>query len=222
MTSRVVAVVPLKQRSQRFPGKNLAILENKPLYEWILASLGQVNEIDEIYIFSSAQIFKVPSENISGKIKFKVRSESLDGDSVSINEVVRKFLEEIQAETIVLAHATSPFLSPKTISTCIKKVTAGSNDSALGAVKLQKFAVFEGKALNFDRTKDLPPLQSIEPVVIEQGGLYVFKKELFLTENRRVGTNPHFEFLDIFESVDIDTIEDFNLAKSLLQNNHLN
>lgn len=222
MTSRVVAVVPLKQRSQRFPGKNLAILGSKPLYEWILTSLTQVEEIDEIYIFSSSRIFEVPSESKSGKIRFKVRPESLDGDTVSINEVVRIFLQEIQAETIVLAHATSPFLTPKTISTCIRSVTAGSNDSALAAIELQKFAVFKGNALNFDRTKDLPPLQSIEPIVIEQGGLYVFKREQFIAENRRVGTNPHFEFLNTFESVDIDTVEDFNLAKSLLQNKRLN
>ena len=222
MRGRVIALVPLKQRSQRFPGKNLAILEDKPLYKWILESLAQVDEIEEIYVFSSSEIFEVPDEDKSGKIKFKVRPESLDGDFVSMNEVVRVFLEEIQAETIVLAHATSPFLSPNTISTCITKVTDGSNDSALGAVALKKFAVFKGMAVNFDRTKDLPPLQSIEPIVIEQGGLYVFKKEQFLAENRRVGTNPHFEFLNTFESVDIDTIEDFKLAQSLLQINRLN
>jgi CMP-N-acetylneuraminic acid synthetase len=222
MTSRVVALVPLKQRSQRFPGKNLAILEDKPLYKWILESLGQVDEIEQIYIFSSSEIFEIPSEDKSGKIKFKVRPESLDGDLVSMNEVIRKFLKDIEAETIVLAHATSPFLSPKTITNCIRKVISGANDSALGVVKLHKFAMFNGETLNFDRTKDLPPLQSIEPIVIEQGGLYVFNRLDFLTENRRVGNNPHFEYLNSFEAVDIDTSEDFDIAKALLQNYRLN
>ena len=218
MVKRVVAVVPLKEHSQRLPGKNFTILDNKPLYEWILESLAQVEEIEEIFIFSSSRIFEVPSEDKSGKITFKVRPESLDGDQVSINEVVRVFLQDIEAETIVLAHATSPFLSAKTISTCIRKVTTGANDSALGAIKLHKFAIFNGEALNFDRTKDLPPLQSINPVVIEQGGLYVFNKVDFLRENRRVGSNPHLEFLNLFESVDIDSSEDLHLAKALLLN----
>lgn len=221
MKSRVVAVVPLKQRSQRFPGKNLAILQKKPLYEWIVESLAQVEQIDEIYIYSSSEIFVVPPPNKSGKIQFKLRPESLDGDLVSINEVVRKFLGNIQAETIVLAHATSPFLSPDTISKCVNKVLDGTNDSALAAVKLQKFGIFKGEALNFVRSKDLPPLQSIEPIVIEQGGLYVFKRVDFLTKNSRVGINPHFEYLNSFEAVDIDTSEDFVVAKALIQNKYL-
>lgn len=222
MTNRVIAVVPLKERSQRFPGKNLAILEQKPLYEWVLQSLAKVAEIEEIYIYSSSNIFVVPSADQTGKIKFMFRPESLDGDRVSINEVIRKFLENVQAETIVLAHATSPFLSPETISKCVGKVLDGTNDSALCTVKLQKFSIFKGKAINFDRSEDLPPLQSIEPIVIEQGGLYVFKREDFLKGNSRVGINPHFENLSTFEAVDIDTSEDFELAKVLLQNKRLN
>jgi CMP-N-acetylneuraminic acid synthetase len=213
--SRVVAVVPLKERSQRFPGKNLAILNEKPLYESILNSLSLVNEIDEIYIFSSSAKFKVPFQDKTKKIFHKTRPEDLDGDDVSINEVLRVFLHETEAETIVLAHATSPFISPETISTCIKKVVTGLNDSALAAVRLHKFAVFNGIALNFKRDEDLPPLQTIEPVVIEQGGLYVFRKSEFLTSNSRVGTNPHFAYVDLFEGIDIDTPEDFDLAKAM-------
>jgi CMP-N-acetylneuraminic acid synthetase len=215
---RVVAVVPLKERSQRFPGKNLAILNEKPLYESILNSLSLVNEIDEIYIFSSSAKFKVPFQNKTKKIFHKTRPEDLDGDDISINEVLRVFLNDTEAETIVLAHATSPFISPETISICVKKVVTGLNDSALAAVKLHKFAVFNGIALNFKRDEDLPPLQTIEPVIIEQGGLYVFRKSEFLASNSRVGTNPHFAFVNLFEGTDIDTPEDFDLAKAMTIN----
>jgi CMP-N-acetylneuraminic acid synthetase len=220
--SRVVAVVPLKEHSQRFPGKNLAILGKKPLYESILESLNRVHEIDQIYIYSSSSLFKVPFQQKSSKIVFKSRSKELDGDDVSINQVLRAFLEDIQADTIILAHATSPFISPETISICVKKVTEGEHDSALAAIKLNKFAVYCGSSLNFDRNEDLPPLQKIEPVVIEQGGLYVFKKSDFLTKNRRVGNHPHFQYVNPKESIDIDTAEDFELAKAVLLTQDLN
>lgn len=214
--SRVIAVVPLKERSQRFPGKNLAILNQKPLYESILKSLSLVNEIDEIYMYSSSTKFKVPFQGKTNKIFHKTRPSTLDGDNISINEVLRVFLNDTDAETIVLAHATSPFISPETISVCIKRVVTGSNDSALAALKLHKFVVFRGNALNFKRDQDLPPLQTIEPVVIEQGGLYVFRKSEFLTRNSRVGVNPHFAYVDFFEGIDIDTQEDFDLAKAMI------
>jgi CMP-N-acetylneuraminic acid synthetase len=215
--SRVIAVVPLKERSQRFPGKNLAILNQEPLYVSILRSLSLVDEIDEIYIFSSSTKFKVPIHGKTNKIFHKTRPTDLDGDDISINEVLRVFLNDTEAETIVLAHATSPFISPETISVCINKVVSGSHDSALAAVKLHKFIIFRGKALNFNRDQDLPPLQTIEPIVIEQGGLYVFRKSEFLARNSRVGLNPHFAYVNLFESIDIDTEEDFDLAKAMIQ-----
>ena len=213
--SRVVAVVPLKERSQRFPGKNFAVLNEKPLYESILNSLSLVNEIEEIYIYSSSTKFKVPFQNKTKKIFHKTRVEDLDGDDVSINEVLRHFLNETEAEIIVLAHATAPFISAETISVCINRVTNGLNDSALAAIELHKFAVFNGAALNFNRDEDLPPLQRIEPVIIEQGGLYVFRKSDFLVTNSRVGVNPYFAYVNLFESIDIDTPEDFELAKAM-------
>ena len=213
--SRVVAVVPLKERSQRFPGKNFVALNEKPLYESILNSLSLVNEIQEIYIYSSSTKFRVPFQNKTKKIFHKTRVEDLDGDDVSINEVLRHFLNETEAEIIVLAHATAPFISAETISVCINRVTNGLNDSALAAIELHKFAVFNGTALNFNRDEDLPPLQRIEPVIIEQGGLYVFRKSDFLVTNSRVGFNPYFAYLNFFESIDIDTLEDFELAKAL-------
>ena len=213
--SRVVAVVPLKERSQRFPGKNFVALNEKPLYESILNSLSLVNEIEEIYIYSSSTKFKVPFQNKTKKIFHKTRVEDLDGDDVSINEVLRHFLNETEAEIIVLAHATAPFISAETISVCINRVTNGLNDSALAAIELHKFAVFNGTALNFNRAEDLPPLQRIEPVIIEQGGLYVFRKSDFLVTNSRVGVNPYFAYLNLFESIDIDTLEDFELAKAM-------
>ena len=214
--TRVVAIVPLKENSQRLPGKNLALLGDKPLYKLILESLSYVDKIDEIFIYSSSEKFKVQIPNKSNKIKFRIRPKELDADNVSINIVLREFLSDSDADVVVLAHATSPFLKAGTISNCISSVLSGSNDSALAAIKLNKFGTFRGDSINFDRGENLPPLQDIEPIIIEQGGLYVFKKEQFLMTNSRVGVNPHYEYLDLRQSVDIDTAEDFKLAEAML------
>jgi len=214
--TRVVAIVPLKENSQRLPGKNLALLGDRPLYELILENLSHVEEIDEVFIYSSSDKFKVPIFLKPNKVKFRSRPKELDADNVSINAVLREFLSESDADVVVLAHATSPFLKAGTISNCISSVLSGTNDSALAAIKLNKFGIFKGKTINFDRRENLPPLQNIEPIVIEQGGLYVFKKEQFLKTNSRVGVNPHYEYLDLWQSVDIDTSEDFKLAEAIL------
>jgi CMP-N-acetylneuraminic acid synthetase len=219
--SRVTAVVPLKERSQRFPGKNLAILNETPLYQLILKTLTRVDAIDEIYIYSSSEVFYLSLQDGFSKVKFMLRPEGLDGDSISINQVIRKFLENIDTDIVILAHATSPFLTAGTIVSCLEKVDSGENDSALAAIKLNKFGVFNGIPINFDRNQDLPPLQNIVPVVIEQGGLYVFRKSEFLAKNSRVGANPYFAYVDLFEGIDIDTPEDFDLAKAMTRINRV-
>lgn len=214
--THIVAIVPLKENSQRLPGKNLALLDDKPLYKLILESLSCVDEIGEIFIYSSSDKFKAPTLEKPDRIKFRIRPKELDADNVSINVVLREFLINSDADVVVLAHATSPFLKAETISNCISAVLSGSNDSALAAIRLHKFGIFRGKTINFDRGENLPPLQDIEPIIIEQGGLYVFKKEQFLKTNSRVGVNPHYEYLDLRESVDIDTLEDFKMAEAML------
>ena len=212
---RIVALVPLKERSQRCPEKNLTILGSRPLYEYILETLNGVNSIDKVFVFTSSTNFRIP-RGFSKKIKFRKRDESLDGDDVTINEVIRDFLDGCDADIVVLAHATSPFLQVKTIEECLKQVVSGEYDSALAASKLQKFGVFQNNPINFGRNKDLPPLQNIVPIVVEQGGLYVFYKENFLEYNTRVGQNPYFHFIEFPESIDIDTPMDFEIARRLL------
>ena len=217
MTKRIVAIVPLKEKSQRLPGKNLALLGGKPLYQFILQSLLDVEEIQKIHIYSSSELFQSPDIDQKNTIEFKRRSSKLDADDISINQILKEYLLDTDADIVVLAHATSPFLKAKTISNCINAVLTGKNDSALAAIKLNKFAIFNGNPINFIREKNLPPLQEIEPVIIEQGGLYVFRKENFLKTNSRVGTNPHFEFINVWESADIDTLDDFKLSELILE-----
>ena len=62
---------------------------------------------------------------------------------------------------------------------------------------------------------DPPRTQDIKPIYIETSAFYLFSKELFLTTSRRIGYNPFVE-LDYKESIDIDTKDDFELAKKLI------
>ena len=77
--------------------------------------------------------------------------------------------------------------------------------------------MYQGIPINFKREEDLPQLQKITPIVVEQGGLYVFGRNHFLTENSRVGQNPYIHIVNEIEKVDIDYPDDLVIAESFLK-----
>jgi CMP-N-acetylneuraminic acid synthetase len=214
---KVIAFLPLKEKSLRLENKNILDLNGQPLFNHMLYSLSQVLELSKICIFSSSEFYKkyLTHENI--QFQHIKRPKKLDRDDCSINEVIREFIRAEEADIYVLAHATSPFLKVSSIQSCVNAVLSGKFDSAFPANLFSKFAQFQGKALNYDINKELKPTSELEPVVIEQGGLYVFTKQLFNTHNRRIGNKPFVLPINFPESIDIDYKFELDMARKLLE-----
>ena len=213
---KVVAFVPIKLNNQRCPGKNIKeIAEGVPLIHCILTALKQSKNIDEIYVYcsdSAAQLYLLP------EIKFKHRSPKLDTNSASISEVVAAFVNDIDADIYICAHATAPFLKSETIDDCIDNVLKGTYDSALTVSRLSEFIWKDGKPINYDPA-NIPRTQDLPPMYYETCGMWVFKKDLAKNENRRVGHKPYLKEINKIEAIDIDTPEDFAIASALYKEN---
>ena len=211
-----VAFVPIKLNSERLPGKNIKSFTNgKPLLSYILNTLKEVKELDDIYVFCSSEDIK---EFIPEGVTFLRRDIYLDLSTTSFNEVIASFVNQIDADTYVLAHATAPFLSSSSISKCINAVNNDGYDSAFTVMELQEFLWQKGKPLNYS-LEHIPRTQDLERVVMETCGLYVFTKQLIVDRQRRIGSNPCFVSVSKIEACDINTEEDFVIADSIF--NHV-
>jgi CMP-N-acetylneuraminic acid synthetase len=210
---KIKAILPLKERSLRLPYKNILNLKGYPLFNHILEKLGKINEIDKLCIYSSSKFYE--PYLIETKINFThiQRPITLDDDKCSINEVIREFIKIEDADIYVLAHATSPFLTSETIEKCINSVISGEYDSAFPASSIHKFARFKGKSLNYEMGSDLSSTTDLEPLFVEQGGLYVFTKKIFEMSNSRIGFKPYIKVIDFPETIDIDYQTDLDIAR---------
>ncbi len=205
---KTVAFVPIKLNSQRLPHKNILPLAGHPLCWHIFNSLKQVEKIDEVYVYCSDEnIVKY----IPDGIKYKQRQSWLDGDDVKGFDIYEQFINEIDADVYVLAHATSPFIKASLIENALLYVLSGANDSAFSAERMQTFAWYKGKPINYD-LNDVPRTQDIEPVWVETSAFYIFKKEIFTEHNRRIGFNPFIQEINGIEAIDIDEKKDYDLA----------
>ena len=60
---------------------------------------------------------------------------------------------------------------------------------------------------------DIITTQNLEPVYMETGAFYIFTREVFEKFHQRIGKNPYMKIIDQIEAIDVDTMEDYNMAK---------
>lgn len=210
---KIVCVVPVKLNNERLPGKNIRILGNKPLIKYILSTLNDIDLIDETYVYCSSNKIE---NYLVGNVKYLKREESLDLPTANFTQIFESFMNKIDADVYVYAHATAPFVSKNTIEKEIKSVISGEYDSSFTAEKIQDFIWSDGEPLNFD-AENLPRSQDLPVLYRETSGVYVFTKEVFLKYKRRIGKNPNILEVNQKEMIDINYLEDFQLAERMLE-----
>lgn len=210
---KVVAFVPIKLNSERLPNKNILPIMSKPLSWHILNTLSKVKGIDEVYVYCSDEKIK---DYIPENITYLKRDKSLDGNLVKGFDIYESFINEIDADIYILSHTTSPFLKVATVENALKMMLEKDYDSAFSAEKVQTFAWYKDKPINYD-INNVPRTQDMEPIYVETSGFFMFKKEVFTEHRRRIGFNPYIQEVDSIEAIDIDTKEDYDFALLLGQ-----
>ena len=209
---KIVAIMPIKLKNERCPGKNTRILGDKPLLQYELDSLKETGLCDSINVYCSSEDV-IPF--LPDGVNFVKRPAELDLPTSNFSQIFESFSNEVDADIYVYAHATAPFITKETMEKCITAVTSGEYDSAFCALKLQDYLWQDGKPLNFDAT-NIPRTQDLTPIYQETSGVYVFTKEVFEKKHRRIGEHPFVSEVSFKEAVDIDNPEDFVLAEKLV------
>ena len=209
---KIVALMPIKLKNERCPGKNTRILGDKPLLQYELEHLKETGLCDSVNVYCSDEAV-IPF--LPQGVNFVKRPVFLDLPTSNFTQIFETFVNTIDADIYVYAHATAPFITVATMRQCIEAVKSGEYDSAFCAIKLQDYLWKNGEPLNFDAT-NVPRTQDLEPIYQETSGVYVFTKEVFKKYKRRIGMNPFIKEVSLKEAVDIDNPEDFELAEAFV------
>ena len=209
---KIVGLIPAQLGTDKIPFRNVKDLGGIPLIDYTIRTMNKVSMLDDIVIFSGD---KSICDYISKGLRYSFikRPTSLDNNGVTSSEIINSFLGLYEADLIVLLHITSPFLSSKTIVDCIDNVRSGNYGSAFTAIEVKKFSWFKGRPLNYSLESPTPRTQDIEPVIVEQSHLYVFNVDAFRLSGQRVTPDPYIKIIDSFEGHDIDSDEEFKMAK---------
>lgn len=208
---KIVSFIPIKLNNQRLPGKNTMMLNGRPMCDYIFKTICRVKDIDERYVYCSDDAIK---PYLSDGLNFLKRDPYLDGFQVKGLEIVDRFVKDVDADIYVLTHVTQPFTKASSIEYALQKVVSGDYDSAFSAVVLQDYMWKDGKPFNYDM-KNIVRTQDLDPIYMETGAFFIFRKEVYTELGQRIGNKPYIHEIDQFEAVDVDTAEDFEFAKAV-------
>jgi CMP-N-acetylneuraminic acid synthetase len=214
---RIVALLPMKANSVRVKGKNFRDFCGKPLFRWILDTLLQVEEIDQIIINTDARHILAENGLIdTDRISIRDRKPEICGDHVSMNLVLADDIANVPADIYLMTHTTNPLMSADTvrqaIAAFVEAQKAGHADSLFTVDKVQtRFYRADCSPVNHD-PDNLIPTQNLEPWFEENSNLYIFTSDSFAKTHTRIGKHPMMCESPYFESIDIDTPEDWDFA----------
>lgn len=208
---KIVAFIPIKLNNQRLPGKNTMLLNGKPLCSYIFKTVEQVKQINEKYVFCSDEAIK---PYLTPSLKFLKRDHSLDSFKTKGLDIIKSFVNMIDADIYVLTHVTQPFTKSESIQNALDKVMSGEYDSAFSALKLQDYMWCKNKPINYN-LKDIVRTQDLEPIFMETGAFFIFTKQVIKQYGQRIGIKPYISEISQFEAIDIDDKEDFDMAQAV-------
>lgn len=208
----VACFIPIKSNSERVKGKNFRILCGKPLYQHIILNVLDSQMFDDVYVdTNSAEVKKYCVEN---NIKVIDRKVELAANTANGNDLLNHWYRLFpDYDYYFQLFATAPFLQPSSIKTAVSSLIDSTRyDSVFTAISEHGFYWYSGQPVNY-RPGILPRSQDMEPVFEETTGLYGITNAALKKYCCRIGANPCIVPVSKFEAVDINTEEDFELAK---------
>lgn len=127
---RMVAVIPARMGSSRFPGKPLAPLLGRPMIEHVYRRAALCEGLDAVYVATCDEEVRVVVEEFGGTVIMTAADHERASDRVA------EAAEHVEAEIIVMIQGDEPMLTPEMIDAAVAPML---NDRAVTCVNLVRW-----------------------------------------------------------------------------------
>ena len=217
---KIAALVPMRHHSQRVPGKNFRNLAGKPLFHYVLETLLQCPEIQQIAVDTDSDVIQKDIDKNFPGIMVIDRPEKLRADTIPMNEILMFDTNQMSADLYIQTHSTNPLLRPATISKAINEFRKQTPiyDSLFSVTRLQT-RLWDQNTLPVNHDPDvLLQTQDLPPIYEENSCIYLFTAENLKRRGNRIGESPMMFEIPVEEALDIDEEIDFQIADLLMKN----
>lgn len=223
---KVVAIIPARGGSKGIPLKNLKLLGKKPLIAWPIETAMKIKLINRVIVSTEDENIAQVAKNFGAEVPF-LRPKELALDETPTLPVLQHTLsylkqqESWQADIILLLYPTSPFIQANRIIQALEIFDTTNCASVLGVQKdAGRFWQYDQKLNRYQPfyPKNRVNRQFYQPLIREAGNIYFSKYEVIMEKKTLIDkTNTEFIFIDETETIDIDTIVDWQKAEAYIK-----
>ena len=222
----IVCIIPARGESKDIPKKNIINVAGKPLIAWSIEQASKSKYIkNNVYVSSDCDEILTISKSFGAKgLK---RPKAISSDESSSESALSHAISIIEEnnkpiDIVVFLQATSPLRSDDDIDNAIDEFINKKYDSLFSACNLKDLLVWTHdinkklKSINYNYLKR-ERRQDITPQYGENGSIYIFKPQVLLQNNNRLGGKIGMFLMDVWKLYEIDITSDIEICEFYLK-----
>jgi CMP-N,N'-diacetyllegionaminic acid synthase len=220
----VLAVIPARGGSKRFPRKNIYLLRGHPLIAYTIKAAQDAKKLTDFLVSTDDEEIAAVAKRYNAPVPF-IRPSNISGDADRNNVVMRHALEFMEEKTgrrydiIMLLQPTCPIRSSSHLDQAVDLLWASPLEtlaSVRGPIKKRDpyiKAIRDGVLEPYNPAEDP---RDFEGCYLYNAALYAMKRDFFLREMSFVSQRSVPLVMDRFHSADIDEKVDALVAEAFM------
>jgi CMP-N,N'-diacetyllegionaminic acid synthase len=228
---RILAIIPARGGSKGVPGKNIKLLNGKPLLAYTSEIALKSKHLTEVVI-STDDVQIIKEAKILGlNVPFERPTELAQDNTPTIDVIIHALQwyesQNIFFDAVCLLQVTSPFRTLVFLNKAIEKFIEQDSDSLISVQRVpHEYSPHWTFEINSDgnlkiatgETEIISRRQELPIAYHRDGSIYITKTNIILKENSLYGKNIAFIESDPEFYVNIDTMQDWKKAEEMIQN----
>ena len=221
-------IIPARGGSKGLPGKNLKLLNGKPLIAYSIEAAKKAKNVDRIIVSTDDKDIAEVAISYGAEVPF-LRPKHLSEDNSSAVDVYIHAIEYLNNNTLdeikefLVLLPTNPLRNHFHINDAIELFKKESAKTLISVKETDipptwYCKIKEKKLINagLDHNKKLANRQEYEKYYIPNGAIYILNYEILKNKRTYYSDNTIAFVMENSVSIDIDTIDDFYYAEYLL------
>lgn len=227
---KIVAIIPARGGSKRFPGKNLYPLNGQPLLSYPINIAKKVKQIDRIIVSTDDKKIAAAAKKYGAEVPF-LRPHELAEDNSPVAEAIIYTLKKLEQEKgffvdyVVLLQATNPLVRAKDVERAIKLAIAKKADSVVAITSVDNInhpynirEILPDKTIKFwQEKKHYEFLKKPRPKFYHVASIWVSNYETLVKRGKLEGKRNYPLVVEPIYSLDIDYKQDLELIDAWLK-----
>lgn len=224
----MIAIIPARGGSKGLPGKNIKMLNGKPLIAYAIEAAQKSKYIDYVFVSTDSEEIAEIAKQYGAQVPYLRPAELASDTALAVDNYiynVNRLEKELgkKMEAFVALQPTSPLRISEDVDGAIELFMKKDADSVISytpeahPIKWHKYLAEDGRFENiFD--DNIMNRQDNRVSYYPNGAVYVFRTAMI--RDRKYYTEKSYAYvMPRSRSVDIDFLEDFEYAEFLLKRN---